>query len=86
MNTSHGHVDGDHRGTWLTDEGTAKWCLVLNEEDWAETRQDCQRILQAMSEGNAVLAALLFAELLRVFPSAWQTAEIDWDVYDRNRR
>lgn len=81
MNTSHGHVDGDHRGLWLPDEGTAEWCLVLSEEDWAETRQDCQRILQAMTEGNSVLAALMLAELLRAFPATWQTAEIDWSLF-----
>jgi len=81
MNTSYGDGSGNFRGVWLPDEGTGDWCLVLNEEEWKETRQDCQRILQAMMDEKSVAAALMFSELLHAFPTEWNRREVDWSMF-----
>lgn len=80
MDIGKGHCMGT-RGMWVPDDGESQFLLVFDETDWKNAKQDAQRIIQAMMDGNATAAALMFAELLRTFPDRWKHhSERDYSV------
>lgn len=82
MDIGRGHCTGRFtRGVWVPDAGESQFLLVFDEVDWKNAKQDAQRIIQAMMDGNSTAAALMFAELLRTFPAEWKHhSERDYSV------
>lgn len=59
------------RGSWLREQSSGTWLLVIDALEFYDTKKDIQRVMQALIDQNPVLAAMILQEVMNKFPHEW---------------